>query len=152
MKEKDLKCRDLSIGDWVQDSHGMRWQVCCVGEDYAYGTFEGDPWEFDDKDDRPQGIEITKEILDNNGFRFEQDYGQFWRSMLGDYYFKSEFCVNVEWLHDRGDYKIAFVECVKRAGRKENVLTLKEGPFYIHDLQHALRLVGLDDIENNFKL
>lgn len=143
------------IGDWVQNSHGMRWQVCGVGEDYAYATFEGnegDPWEFDDKDDRPYGIEITKEILDNNGFRFEQDYGQFWRSILGNHYFKSEFYVNVEWLHTCGDYNIVYVECVKRIGRWENGVTKRERPFYVHDLQHALRLVGLGEIADNLKI
>lgn len=150
-----LKCKDLMIGDYVQNSHGTPMQVCTVGEDYAYATFEGnegDPWEFDDKDDWPYGIEITKEFLDNNGFRFERDYGQFCRLMLGDYSFKSEFCVNVEWLHTNGDYKIVCVDCVKRSDRKGSGATLMNGPFYIHDLQHALRLIGLGEIADNLEI
>lgn len=155
MRERELKCKDLMIGDWVHNSHGIPMQICGVGEDYAYATFEGnegDPWEFDDKDDKPYGIEITKEFLDNNGFRFDKDYGQFWRSMLGDYYFKSEYCVNVEWLHNCGDYKIVYVECIKRSNGKESGVTLKEWPFYVHDLQHALRLVGLGEIADNLEI
>ena len=37
-------------------------QIINVGEGYAYATFEGnegDSWDFDDKDDQPQPIEIT---------------------------------------------------------------------------------------------
>ena len=46
-------------------------QITNVGEDYAYATWEGnegDPWEFDDKDDQPKPIPLTPEILEKNGF------------------------------------------------------------------------------------
>ena len=42
------------VGDWCCDRHGFPMQITNVGDDYAYATFEGnegDPWEFDDKDD-----------------------------------------------------------------------------------------------------
>ena len=66
-----MKCKELQIFDWVQDKNGFQWQITGVGDDYAYATFEnneGDPWEFNDKDDQPEGIPITPEILEKNGF------------------------------------------------------------------------------------
>lgn len=45
-----IKCRDLMIGDWIQDEHGFRFYIVGLGEDYAYATFEGnegDPCKID---------------------------------------------------------------------------------------------------------
>ena len=70
-----MKCKELQIGDWIQDHNGFQWQITGVGDDYAYATFEGnegDPWEFNDKDDQPEGIPLTKEMLDANGFRYDR--------------------------------------------------------------------------------
>lgn len=71
MNAKKLKCRDLAIGDWVQDKHGMPMQVITVGQDYAYAEFqdnEYDPWEFDDEDENPYAIELTGTMLERNGW------------------------------------------------------------------------------------
>ena len=59
------------VGDWCCDEHGFPMQITNVGDDYTYATFEGneaDPWEFDDKDEHPQPIILTPEILEKNGF------------------------------------------------------------------------------------
>ena len=41
MQESSIvKCRDLMIGDWIQDKHGFRFYIVGVGEDYAYADFE----------------------------------------------------------------------------------------------------------------
>lgn len=152
MRERKLKCRDLSIGDWVQGSHGTPMQVCVVGEDYAYATFEGnegDPWEFDDKDDQPEGIPLTKEMLDANGFRYEKDHGQFYRSIIGSY--SSEYCVCVEWKETLEGRKICYIDCVKREDGRGNSATIRR-EFYVHTFQQALRLVGLSEIADNFKV
>nr|DAG75118.1 MAG TPA: hypothetical protein [Caudoviricetes sp.] len=56
-----IKCRDLMIGDWIQDEHGFRFYIVGLGEDYAYATFEGnegDLWEFDDKIEPCYGIPL----------------------------------------------------------------------------------------------
>ena len=71
-----MKCKELQIGDWIQDRNGFQWQIIGVGDDYAYATFEGnegDPWEFDDKDDQPQPIPLTPEILEKNGWWFDTE-------------------------------------------------------------------------------
>ena len=71
MNTEIIRCRALMVGDWCCDLHGFPMQITTVGDDYAYATFEGnegDPWEFDDKDDQPQPIPLTPEILEKNGF------------------------------------------------------------------------------------
>lgn len=142
------------IGDWIQDSHQFPMQVRVVGEDYAYATFEGnegDPCQFDDKDDQPEGIPLTKEMLDDNGFRYEKDYGPFYRSILGSYHYTSPMCVCVEWMETSEGRKICYIECVNREHNEESSAVIRR-EFYAHDLQHALRLVGLKELADNFKV
>ena len=82
MKAVTIKCRALMVGDWCCDLHGFPMQITTVGDDYAYATFEGnegDPCQFNDKDDQPEGIPLTKESLDDNGLRYGNDHGPFSR-------------------------------------------------------------------------
>ena len=154
MKEITIKCRDLMVGDWCCDKHGFPMQITNVGEDYAYATFEGnegDPWEFDDKDDQPDGIPLTKEMLDANGFRYEHESGPFYRSILGSYFSTSEYCVCVEWKETSEGRKICYIDCKKRKDGRGNSATIRR-EFYVHTFQHALRVVGLSDIADNFKV
>ena len=147
-----MKCKELQIGDWVQDKNGFQCQIIGVGDDYAYATFEdndGDPWEFDDKDDQPEGIPPTKEMLDANGFRYEEDHGPFYRSILGSY--SSEYCVCVEWKETSEGRSIIYIDCMKLTDSKESSVTIGT-EFYVHTLQHALRVVGLSEIADNFKV
>lgn len=149
-----MKCKELQIFDWIQDKNGFQWQIIGVGDDYAYATFEGnegDPWEFDDKDDQPEGIPLTKEMLDANGFRYEKDYGPFYRSILGSHYYMSEYCVCVECRETSEGRKICYIDCEKRKDGRGNSATIRT-EFYVHTLQHALRLVGLSEIADNFKV
>ena len=149
-----MKCKELQIGDWVQDKNGFQWQIIGVGDDYAYATFEGnegDPWEFNDKDDQPEGIPLTKEMLDANGFRYENDHGPFYRSILGSYFSVSEYCVCVEWKETSEGRKICYIDCEKRKDGWGNSATIRR-EFYVHTLQQALRLVGLSEIADNFKV
>ena len=124
-----MKCRDLMVGDWCCSGHGLPMQITNVGEDYAYATWEGnegDPWEFDDKYDQPKPIPLTPEILEKNGWWFN---------------------VEDEWLH----YEVNFT-IEKFNGRFQcydiNQIKLDS----VHELQHALRLCGLNELADNFKL
>ena len=149
-----IKCRDLMVWDWCCDRHGFPMQITNVGDDYAYATFEGnegDPWEYDDKDDQPEGIPLTKEMLDANGFRYEKDYGPFYRSILGSYYSISEYCVCVEWKETSEGRKICYIDCEKRKDGRGNSATIRR-EFYVHTFQQALRLVGLEELADNFKI
>lgn len=149
-----IRCRDLMVGDWIADNNGFQWQITVVGDDYAYATFEGnegDPWEFNDKDDQPEGIPLTKEMLDANGFRYEKDYGPFYHSILGSYHCKPDYCACVEYKETSAGRKICYIDCQNREYGKESSVTIRR-EFYVHTLQQALRLVGLSEIADNFKV
>ena len=149
-----MKCKEFQIGDWIQDKNGFQWQITGVGDDYAYATFEGnegDPWEFNDKDDQPEGIPLTKEMLDANGFRYEKEYGPFYRSILGSYHYMPDYCVYAEYKETSKGRKICYIDCEKRKYGEESSAIIR-GELYVHTLQHALRVVGLSEIADNFKV
>ena len=124
-----MLCKELMYGDWCCDRHGFPMRITHVGDDYAYATFEGnegDPWEFDDKDDQPQPIVLTPEILEKNGWWY-----------------------NVEdmWLHEEVGF---FIEKFNGRFQCYDINQIKLDS--VHQLQHALRLCGLDELANNFKV
>ena len=137
MEAVKIKCRDLMVGDWITDNHGFQWQIAAVGDDYAYATFEGneaDPWEFDDKDDQPQPIPLSAEILEKNGF----------------------IKVNSQ----RYDYGSPDTDCYVKVNPKKNMIHVNGrnansnlySHSFIHELQRALRLCGLNELADNFKV
>ena len=124
-----MQCKELQYRDWVTDEHGFPMQITNVGEDYAYATFEGnegDPWEFDNKDDQPKPIPLTAEILEKNGWWF-----------------------NLEdmWLNEDVDFSI---ENWNGKSQCYDINQIKLDS--VHKLQHALRLCGLDELADNFKV
>ena len=124
-----MKCKELQIFDWVQDKNGFQWQIIGVGDDYAYATFEGnesDPWEFNDKDDRPEPIPLTPEILEKNGWWFDTED---------------------KWLHDEVNF---IIETWNGRFQCYDINQIKLDS--ANKLQHALRLCGLDELADNFKV
>ena len=146
-----IKCKDLMYGDWCRDGHGFPMQITNVGDDYAYATFEGlegDPWEFDDKDCQPCAIEITEGLLKANGWKRESYMMPPFDSFVRTYYF----------VKDEGNTHREF---------KCNTLTIwfdykedSDGVYsdilvpckYVHQLQQVLRLAGMTDLANKFKV
>ena len=147
MKEITIKCRALTVGDWCCDKHGFPMQITNVGEDYAYATWEdneGDPWEFDDKEDQPQPIPLTNDILRNNDWRerplvLSLDY-----SVLSYNFVKDEGDTHLE---IKRDTLIIWFNYEKGL-YADIIIPIK----YVHQLQHALRLAGMTDMANNFKI
>ncbi len=136
-----MQCKELQYRDWVTDEHGFPMQITNVGEDYAYATFEGnegDPWEFDDKDDQPKPIPLTAEILETNGFVLRRKtYILKWRG------------AEIHWRKTDGYASITAPNNLKLEGW----CSIPNGYFcYVHTLQHALRFCGLIDLADNFKV
>ena len=141
-----MKCRELQIGDWITDNHGFQWQIVAVGDDYAYATFEGneaDPWEFDDKDDQPEPIEITEDIMRKNKWEV-QGY-----TLLQSehYYIKDESGNHLLWSHGTLSIWLACGEA------NDGVFSDVTVPCkYVHQFQQVLRLAGMTNMANNFKV
>jgi len=136
-----MLCKELQFGDWCCEKHGFPMQITNVGEDYAYATFEGnegDPWEFNDKDDQPHPIPLTPEILEKNGFVLHRKtYILKWRG------------ADIHWRKTDGYASITAPNNLKLEGW----CSISNGYFcYVHILQHALRLCGLDELADNFKV
>lgn len=136
------KCSEFMIGDWLQDENQFPMQVRIVGEDYLYADFdgnEGDMWEFDDKIEPPYPIPLTEEILGKNGFKdyteireyqFIED-GEKYRFYLKKMYNKNGICD--AWGTNIGGVLPSLISSV-------------------HELQQALRLAGLKEMADNFKI
>ena len=127
-----MKCQELMVGDFCRSGHGLPMQITNVGDDYAYATFEGnegEPWEFSDKDERPQPIPLTTEILEKNGWK------------------QTEYC------HEYQDGKNT-IQCrlPYMVGRINGIDIEHFKCEYVHQYQHLLRLCGLDELANNFKV
>ena len=144
-----MKCKELMVGDFCRSGHGLTMQITNVGDDYAYATFEGnegDPWEFDDKDEKPQPIEITYELLEANG----------WKALIDEY---AEPChlgcvyesnsVLLEWDKPR---KILTIWCDWIKGNRRRTADIIIPCKYIHQIQQVLRIAGMTDLANNFKV
>ena len=141
-----MLCKELQYGDWCCNEHGFPMQITVVGDDYAYATFEGneaDPWEFDDKDDQPQPIEITEDILKQNKWEVRGYTG------LPDEhcYVKDEGRNHLLWRHGTLSIWLAYGETIDIVFSDVTVPCK-----YVHQLQQALRLAGLTDMANNFKI
>ena len=137
------------VGDWITNRNGFPMQITNVGEDYAYATFEGnegDPWEFDNKDDQPQPIEIIDDMLSKNNWE-ECDYPLPYN--LHEYYYvKDESGNHLTWNSE--ELSIWFDwEKDKEEGTYANIVIPVK---YVHQFQHVLRLAGLTDMANNFKV
>jgi len=135
-----MKANELMIGDWVRIEHYKYEYLNCIGQIAGINEREGsiEPrtfnviYEKDGKKGLNVGVSkrnvfpvpITKEILEKNGF---MDDGASW------------------WYRD---FHISL------SGTKN--LTLICGRTiqfsFVHELQHALRLCGLEELADNFKV
>ena len=138
------------VGDWCCDRHGFPMQITNVGEDYAYATFEGnegDPWEFDDKDDQPHPIPLTSEILEKNGW-IQCKY----ETCKSLYKYKGLNLRNTITKRSNGSW-VANVDVNVQKSLDEYIYSfLRINVFYVHELQQALRIAGMTDMANNLKI
>ena len=149
MNTETIRCRGLMVRDWCCDQHGFPMQITTVGDDYAYATFEGnegDPWEFDDKDHQPKPIEITDDIMRKNNWE-ECDYPLPYNHHEY-YYVKDEDGNHLVW-----NSEVLSIWLDLEEGKDDGAYANIDMPIkYVHQLQQALRLAGLSEIADNFKI
>lgn len=146
-----MELTDLMVGDWVKvlpishrvESHYDRIESIrkeYTGQVYIEGGYhDRDHKGIDDWFDWSVGlndiapIPLTPEILEKNGF----EYDQYYHSWIYD-----EFTINYGHLIDEeeGDYLFIWVA--------DTSMKLT----YVHELQHALRLCGLNELANNLNI
>ena len=143
-----MKCKELMVGDFCRSGHGLQMQITNVGDDYAYATFEGnegDPWEFDDKDEQPQPIEITDEFFSKNNW---EKYNYYLPYNLHKYYYvKDEGGNHLMWKQGM----LAILPNCKKFNDgvyADIVISCK----YVHQIQQVLRIAGMTELANNFKI
>ena len=137
METVKIRCKDLVVGDWVANRNGSPMQIVAVDEDNAYAC-EGNeerPWIFgDDEGYEPQPIILTPEILEKNGF----------------------IKVNSQ----RYDYGYPDTDCYVKVNPKKNMIHVNGrnansnlySHSFVHELQRTLRLCGLNELADNFKI
>ena len=139
------------FGDWVATEHGTLMQIIDVSDNYAYATFEGNegvPWEFDDKDDQPQPIPLTNDILKKNGWEMKSYMLPPYASFIRTYYFtKDEGYTHLEL---KGNALNIWKK--KKKGNDGVYSDIVIYVNYVHQLQQVLRLAGMTDMANNFKV
>ena len=140
-----IKCKDLMYGDWCRSEHGFPMQITNVGDDYAYATCDGFDWELDDKDFPPCAIEITDDMFSKNSWE-EHSYPLPYN--LHEYYYmkdegRNHLIWNSEVLSIWFDYE------KDSDGVYADILVPCK---YVHQLQQVLRLAGMTELANNFKV
>ena len=125
----NLKIRDLSVGDWVKvGSEPARvLRLGIVGNNKAKGL-SGQMYGFVTSSEI-EPISITPEILKNNGW-YEDDY-----DTCTDYITDNTI---IMYNKERKDWKACIMN-------NSPVVRVKVFFSYVHELQHALRLAGLDE-------
>lgn len=124
-----MNCKDLMIGDWVNDDN--RFEPCYIlslehDKAWIQGKYQYPFYSYD----KISPIPLTTEILKANGFIhkdtmdewWHEEYDPTWGMQMSDFELTDEFMF--------GRAKIT----------------------YVHELQHALRLCGLNELADNFKI
>ena len=123
-----IYAEEIMIGDWIQTN-------CTIfkveGFDTSSGEVQSKSWAYDLDNCKP--IEITPEILKENGFELKPD-GWLWHEFFGNEYQNYIFIQFRKGCKEVRTCELNFT----------NKVFLSFKPRYIHELQHALRLCGID--------
>ena len=142
METVKIRCKDLMVGDYIANRNGSPMQIVAVDEDnaYAWTGNEERPWIFGDNEGyEPQPITIAKILLVNNGWK---EYGYL------DPGYSYSFCsidregFNLVWKNE-------FLFISINSGEIPDMLSSVK---YVHQLQQILRLYGLNELADNFKV
>lgn len=124
-----MKPKDLMLGDWVLINNTPHRIQAIDGIDAEIQADDELYYIGEDRyhsEDKVEGIQVTSEILEKNGWWYD---------------------VEDMWLHDEVDFGI---ERWNGGFQCYNISQIKL--YSVHQLQHALRLCGLNELADNFKI
>ena len=117
------------VNDWVANQYGTPIQIYSAGDNGAYANTGDTLWVFEDNEYKPQPIPLTPEILEKNGWK----EAQFW--------------------HEYQDGKNTIQSCLPDMRGIINGVEIQHFKCeYVHQYQHLLRLCGLNELADNFKV
>lgn len=127
-----MKCKELIVGDLINNLYGVQMRIVKVYDGYAYAApvnSRRTTWRFDDECEYPVPIPLTPEILEINEWK---DNG-LWYEYIDD--------------------NVTIQSCLPDMRGIINGVEIKEFQCkYVHQYQHLLRLCGLDELADNFKV
>lgn len=143
----EIKISELSIGDWVRYESTVRTvpmkvleigekYTMCDGQIYITGETEGGRMFCEITELKP--ILLTPEILEKNGF--DAPKAKVWND---SWYWSNRKDVALELRESFGLWYMEIVTKEQRSGLQSN-RKLGFGFKYVHQLQHALRLAGVE--------
>ena len=117
------------VNDWVANQYGTPIQIYSTGDNGAYANTGDTLWVFEDNEYKPQPIPLTSEILEKNGWKETQ----YW--------------------HEYQDGKNTIQCCLPDMRGIINGIEIEHFKCeYVHQYQHLLRLCGLNELADNFKV
>ena len=125
-----MKAEDLMIGDWVNyqsEQQEVDFRVTEITEKYVKSDFCCD--EFFYNEITP--ITLTDKILEKNGFGYKEEDDNLTHYYLGDRWYLSNPDLHIG-TYNKGVYWL---------NHWDNAIY---GIKYVHELQHALRLTGVE--------
>lgn len=143
-----MKPNEIAIGDWVT----------CPTPFRVTGIYDDDPWVVYDEDGLScelasvEPIPLTPEILEANGFKVEEECDSYeWG--LGNRYIltKDEGQIEVYWRDNCDEEDLIWYANICGFNACAD-MTRRNKSLYVHELQQALRLCGLNNVADNFKV
>ena len=148
-----MKCKELMIYDWIEDRNGFPMKLSMIGETHACAAVldvagvVGSYWDFDDNSIEPYPIKLSGEILEKNGWVFneeEMNYGvkikECWSCCDGE--------VKMSVFFPDGDGEGRMLILYERLLDQTSDTILYDNA-YVHILQHQLRCYGLNELADN---
>ena len=120
------------VGDLINNLYGVQMRIVKVYDGYAYAApvnSRRTTWRFDDECEHPVPISLTCEILKKNGWKD----AEFW----------------CEYQEDNNSIQACLPDMRGRISGIEIEYFKCE---YVHQYQHLLRLCGLNELADNFKV
>lgn len=149
-----MKCSELMLNDWFFDashtSPNLPLQAKCLAGDTIFADYVGSDdrlLTIKDEIDKVQPIPVTKEILKKNGWEEEFEMMSPWNTFVLNHYFvKDEEDTHLEL--KGGNLRVWFNYREDNVWESDITVPCK----YVHHLQQMLRIVGLLELAEKFKV
>ncbi len=129
-----MNIKELSIGDWVRHTfYEENVRIARIDGDSERVLAERGKLSISCHLNHFEPIPLTPEILEKNGWKEYSDYHNSWKFDVADYTSVWMFKNSHDWTFQVMHWGLGYNRC-----------TAKAYIHHVHQLQHALRLAGID--------